>query len=621
MASQHRQLNIDDARRKFANGELGLLAEARNSIFESWIRSRENGLSFADNAIFNPITRTRQKRLVDKNHDFIARSSGEMEKLFAVLRGAHWAVSLIDAQGYVIKTVREAIPAFKGIEMAFRPGVNLGEATAGTTGPACVLAEGNLVVVSGKEHFLDEASEFTCTSAPIYDPQARLVGVLNASRRFSGGRDGIPVPVMLTAQAIGNNLVRALPGAIVIDIACPLGGGDQTVLGSLAINPAGEIIGASQTARLLLGLGQHDSAHFAELFVEPLGVTIDRLRAARHGRISLTTQCGLQIFASTGDAHCPSRLHAAGQHSAAADKGPLPQEFNVALSKARLAFNRDIPILINGDTGTGKEVVAQYLHAHSRRAAGPFVALNCSSIPASLIESELFGYEPGAFTGAAKNGMAGKLEQANGGTLFLDEIGDMPVDLQTRLLRVIQERRVCRVGGATERELDFSLISATHRDLPTQIAAGMFREDLYYRLNGLRIKLPPLRERSDFDRIIERILAEEVDEIGTLALSDAARKALKSYAWPGNIRELRQVLRLACAMSNNGVIEQAHLPPEIAPPEAGHEPLADNPLELAERDVFASKFAAHRGNIAAVARTLGLSRATVYKKLREYRII
>jgi transcriptional regulator of acetoin/glycerol metabolism len=621
MASQHRQLNIDEARRKFANGELGQLAGARNSILESWIRCRESGLSFGDNAIFNPITRARQKRLEDRNHDFIARSTADMERLFSVLRGAHWAVSLIDAEGYVIKTVREAMPAFKGIEMAFRPGVNLGEATAGTTGPACVLADGKLAVVSGQEHFLDEAGEFTCTSAPIYDPQARLVGVLNASRRFSGGRDGIPVPVMLTAQAIGNNLVRALPGAIVIDIACPLDTGEQTVRGSLAINPAGEIIGASQTARLLLGLGQDDTVHFAELFAEPLGVTIDRLRAARHSRIALTTQGGLQLFASTGDTHGPTRLHGTGQQLPPADKGPLPQEFSVALSKAQLAFNRDIPILINGDTGTGKEVIAQYLHTHGRRAAGPFVALNCSSIPASLIESELFGHEPGAFTGATKTGMAGKFEQANGGTLFLDEIGDMPVDLQTRLLRVIQERRVCRVGGTTERELDFSLISATHRDLPTQIGAGLFREDLYYRLNGLRIKLPPLRERSDFKRIVERILAEEADEIGTITLGEATLNALKSYAWPGNIRELRQVLRLACAMSNNGVIELAHLPPEIAPPDTNYTPLSDNPLELAERDVFANKFAAHRGNIAAVARSLKLSRATVYKKLREYRII
>ncbi len=622
MASQHQQTNIEEVRRKFANGELGQLEYTQHSIIESWLRSKESGLSFDDNAIFNPITRTRQKRLEDENHEFILRSTAEMENLFSVLRGGHWAVSLIDANGLVIKTVRESMPAFKGIEMAFRPGVNLGETAAGTTGPACVLADGNLAVVSGQEHFLNEASEFTCTSAPIYDHRARLVGVLNASRRFSGGRDGIPVPVMLTAQAIGNNLVRALPGAIIVDIACPLGGGDMATRGSLAINPAGKIIGASQTARQLLGIGRDEVVHFAELFAEPLGIAIDRLRAARNSRIALTTQGGLQIYAATCDTQAPQRLHGAGNPSSQASEGPLPKEFNVALSKTQLAFNRDIPILINGETGTGKEVVAQYLHEHSRRAKGPFIALNCSSIPSNLIESELFGYEPGAFTGAAKSGMPGKLELANGGTLFLDEIGDMPVDLQARLLRVIQERRVYRVGGATERELDFSLISATHRDLPQRIAEGLFREDLYYRVNGLRIKLPPLKERSDFNRIVDRIIAEEADDASAITLSAPALNILKRHAWPGNIRELRQVLKLACAMSTNGIIEIAHLPPEMMPSDTDEsQQLTGNPLGCAERDVFASNFAVHRGNISAVARTLGLARATVYKKLRGYGII
>ena len=622
MASRHQQTNIEEVRRKFANGELGQLEYMQHSIIESWLRSKENGLSFGDNAIFNPITRTRQKRLEDKNHEFILRSTTEMENLFSILRGGHWAVSLIDTNGIVIKTLRESMPAFKGIEMAFRPGVNLGETAAGTTGPACVLADGKLAVVSGQEHFLNEASEFTCTSAPIYDHRARLVGVLNASRRFSGGRDGIPVPVMLTAQAIGNNLVRALPGAIIIDIACPLGGGDVATRGSLAINPAGEIIGASQTARQLLGIGRDDIALFAELFAEPLGVAIDRLRAARHGRTALTTQSGLRIHASTCDTHAPQHLHGVGNPSPQASDGPLPQNFNVLLSKTLLAFDRDIPILINGETGTGKEIVACYLHEHSRRAKGPFIALNCSSIPTNLIESELFGYEPGAFTGAAKSGMPGKLELANGGTLFLDEIGDMSVDLQARLLRVIQERRVYRLGGSAERKLDFSLISATHRDLPQRIAEGLFREDLYYRVNGLRIKLPALKERADFNRIVDRIIAEEADDASTITLSGPALNILKHYAWPGNIRELRQVLKLACAMSTNGTIEIAHLPPEIMPSDTDDsQQLTGNPLELAERDVFASKFTAHRGNISAVARTLGLARATVYKKLRDYRII
>lgn len=622
MASATWQENIEGLRGRFASGEIGRASCAEDSILASWLRSRENGLSFGDRAIFNPVSRASQNRLAEQNRDFILHAERDMEKLFALLRGGHWAVSLIDARGFVLRTFREATPSFKGIELAFRPGVNLGEAAAGTTGPACVLSEGRPVVVSGKEHFLDEAGDFTCTSAPIYDHSARLVGVLNASRRHNGGRDGIPLPVMLAANAIGEQLVRALPQTVVIELNTPFGGGHPAGRGCLAFDPNGRLVGASTTARQLIDLGPGDDVHFNDLFVEAFGLSVDRIRAAGSGFASLTLHNGLQLFAAAGEiVSSPRSQSIRTVLPATRCESPLPPEFDVALSKARIAFDRDISILINGETGTGKEVVSRYLHDSSRRAKGPFIALNCSSIPANLIESELFGYEPGAFTGAARNGMPGKLELANGGTLFLDEIGDMPVELQARLLRVLQERKVYRIGSHTERELDFALISATHRDLPQEIARGLFREDLYYRVNGLRLALPSLRARSDFDHVIERIVTEESSPTAPVALSHAARQILRQHTWPGNLRELRQVLKLACAMADDGVIEPCHLPPEMAGstyPRALHE---GTPLEQAEREVFAEKFAAHRGNISALARTLGIARATAYKKLRDYQLI
>jgi transcriptional regulator of acetoin/glycerol metabolism len=616
------QENIEALRGRFASGEFAAPARGRDSIVASWMRSRANGLSFGDRAIFNPISRANQKRLAEKNRDFIRHAEGDMERLFALLRGGDWAVSLIDANGFVLRTFREAIPAFKGIELAFRPGVNLGEAAAGTTGPACALSDGKPAVVAGKEHFLDEAGDFTCTSAPIYDPQARLVGVLNASRRHSGGRDGIPLPVTLAANAIGEQLVRALPDTIVIDLNCPLGPGRPAGRCCLAFDPGGRLVGASTTARQLIDLQPGDDVHFNELFVETFGLSVDRMRSASSPCITLTLHNGLQLFATASEAAPQPRSHSVRPVlTGTGYESPLPPEFDVALSKARIAFDRDIPILINGDTGTGKEIVSRHLHQGSRRAKGPFIALNCSSIPANLIESELFGYEPGAFTGAARNGMPGKLELANGGTLFLDEIGDMPIDLQARLLRVLQERKVVRVGSHTERELDFALISATHRDLSQEIARGLFREDLYYRVNGLRLVLPSLSQRADFDRVVDRIVAEESSPAAPVTLGPAARQMLRRHAWPGNLRELRQVLKLACAMADDGVIEPAHLPPEMTPPSGAQPTHDDSPLEQAEREVFAEKFAAHRGNISALARTLGIARATAYKKLRDYQLI
>lgn len=616
MAQAFLQGNIEEARRRFADGEFAPAGRATDPIIDSWHRSQASGLSFTDKVIFNPVSRVSQKRLTEHNRDFILAAEADMERLFALLHSGDWAVSLIDARGFVIRSLYKAMPAFKGLEMAFRPGVNLGETAAGTTGPACVLANGRLATVSGREHFLEEAGEFTCTAAPIHAPDGRLIGVLNASRHYRGCRDGIAVPVALTVRAIGEQLVRALPGSLVIELDCPLG--DRAAgRGCLAFDPTGRLLGASAGARRLLGLAPASNTQFTELFDETFGQAVDRLRAADRQPVMLTLHNGLQLAASAG-APPPRPRVAAGS---AGRNNPLPPEFGVTLSKAQLAFDRDIPILINGDTGTGKEVVARHLHSHGRRAAGPFIALNCSSIPASLIESELFGYEAGAFTGAARAGMPGKLELANGGTLFLDEIGDMPVDLQTRLLRVLQERRVYRVGSQKERELDFSLVSATHRDLPSLITGGLFREDLYYRINGLRLKLPALRERSDFDRLVDRVVGEESGEGKPATLGDAARQVLRRHAWPGNLRELRQALRLACAMAGDGLIAPDHLPPEIAEPEAATLSPAGGALEVAEREVFARKYAAHRGNIAAVARSLGLARATVYKKLRDYRLI
>ncbi|MBF3306990.1 sigma-54-dependent Fis family transcriptional regulator, partial [Pseudomonas aeruginosa] len=213
--------------------------------------------------------------------------------------------------------------------------------------------------------------------------------------------------------------------------------------------------------------------------------------------------------------------------------------------------------------GSGKEAFAKAVHLAGPRAEQAFVALNCAAIPETLIESELFGYRGGSFTGARKEGMRGKLQQADGGTLFLDEIGDMPLALQTRLLRVLEERRVVPLGGEPE-DVDVRLISATHRDLAGLVADGRFREDLYYRLGGARFELPPLRERSDRLALIRRILDEETAHCGVrIELGEAALECLLGYRWPGNVRQLRHVLRYACALCGGATLQLADLPAEL----------------------------------------------------------
>ena len=313
------------------------------------------------------------------------------------------------------------------------------------------------------------------------------------------------------------------------------------------------------------------------------------------------------------------------------------------IDKIRRVLNRDIPILILGETGTGKELLARAIHCDSERAKQPFVAVNCASIPETLIEAELFGYEEGAFTGARRKGAVGKIVQANGGTLFLDEIGDMPVVLQAHLLRVLQERQVTPLGAAKSVAVDVSIICATHRNLREMIEHKQFREDLFYRLNGLAVRLPALRERSDLMALVRRILDREAPSRHLLLAPDVAERFAR-YAWPGNVRQLFNVLRTAVVMaSNDTLIAREHLsddfladsgspapqaplpssPPApaqlfVAPPAAlpAAAAASTRPLEELEIEAIQRAVELAGGNISKASKRLGVSRNTIYRKLR-----
>jgi transcriptional regulator with PAS, ATPase and Fis domain len=293
-----------------------------------------------------------------------------------------------------------------------------------------------------------------------------------------------------------------------------------------------------------------------------------------------------------------------------------------ALQRVGKLLGRDIATLILGETGTGKELLAQAIHNDSPRRSGPFVALNCAAIPETLIESELFGYDDGAFTGARRKGSVGKIVQAHGGTLFLDEIGDMPLQMQARLLRVLQERSVTPLGGNRVVRVDVAVVCATHRNLRELIAAGSFREDLYYRLNGLVVKLPPLRERTDLAAVVARMLQSQNESASPQRVGSDVMDLFNSYPWPGNLRQLANVLRTAAVLAEGEAeIRREHLPDDFldecaAPAKAQQaEAPANNPARLQQvtADAIALALAQHQGNVSAAARTLGVSRNTVYR--------
>ena len=287
-------------------------------------------------------------------------------------------------------------------------------------------------------------------------------------------------------------------------------------------------------------------------------------------------------------------------------------------SAYRIAKSR-VPVMIEGPTGAGKEVFARALHAASDRAARPFVALNCAAIPESLIESELFGYRPGAFTGARKEGMRGKVLQSSGGTLFLDEIGDMPLALQTRLLRVLEEQEVVPLGTEIPVKVDLHVISASHRNVREMIARGEFREDLYYRLNGITLELPPLAARTDKERLIREFLAAETSDDRPAAIEVAAFQRLLAYDWPGNVRELRNVIRTALAICDGGVVRLSDLPSELRNEAMRHSApgvaAPGSPHRRSREDVLRHMRECD-GNMSLTAAQLGISRNTLYRRCK-----
>ena len=314
--------------------------------------------------------------------------------------------------------------------------------------------------------------------------------------------------------------------------------------------------------------------------------------------------------------------------------GEDPQMLRNARSAYRIA-DSNVSVLIQGPTGSGKEAFAHAMHLASARASRPFVAVNCAAIPETLIESELFGYKAGAFTGARRDGMRGKILQSSGGTLFLDEIGDMPLMLQTRLLRVLEEQEIVPLGSESPIKVNLHVLAASHRNLRDMIARGTFRDDLYYRLNGITLELPALRDRADKERVIHHALAAETDDGRPAAIERDALQRLLAYPWPGNVRELRNVIRTALAICDGGVIRRIDLPREIreaetmrlAPPTSAIRttvvpdcPGTANPLQVAERAALLSVIEDCHGNMTRVALQLGMSRNTLYRRIKRHGI-
>jgi len=608
------------------------------SIARSWLRCLEQhqldpSQPPAASVLENAHLEERRQRL----RQVLEIASGEMTSLHLQLAGSAHAVLLTDSRGVILNRVTAAAEQSTFEQAGLWLGADWSEACEGTNGIGTCLVERQPLTIQQEEHFRSCHTGLTCSASPVFDPHGELLAVLdvsslqgNVSRQSQFHTMAL---VNLSAKVIEScYFLRRFENEWLLRFHLQAEYVGLFSEGLLAFDGEGRVLAVNQTAINLLGGGRRD---LLGLSVETLFASrLDDLLALASEQPSaswpLRTQDGRMLFAQLrGRARRPVSARPVEEPAVPAvpasiclgDAG-LQQAFRRALR----VVERDVPLLLHGETGSGKEAFAKAVHQAGGRAGRPFVALNCAAIPENLIESELFGYRGGSFTGARKEGMRGKLQQADGGTLFLDEIGDMPLALQTRLLRVLDERQVVPIGGEPE-PVDVRVISATHRDLGERVAAGLFREDLFYRLDGLAVTLPPLRERTDKGALIDHLLEQEArgESVG---LEPAARQALLGYTWPGNVRQLRSVLRAQVALCEDGLIHLADLPADIrqaspallAPASMPGTQEAGSLLEQAERDALLAALEASHWHVSRTAEQLGISRNTLYRKLQRHGI-
>jgi transcriptional regulator of acetoin/glycerol metabolism len=628
------------------------------SIQKAHERSETFGLSAAMRPDYDVLTHGELCMKLEQNLVLCAHATPVMETLREQIANTQSMIVLTDAQGLILHSIGDDDFLQRAEKVALMAGANWAEERQGTNAIGTAIAERTATVVHGDQHYLAANRFLTCSSVPILDPYGDLVGVLDVTGDHRGYHQHTMALAKMSVQMIENHLF-ANTFRNTLQIAFH---GRPEFLGTLmegimAFTCDGRFLSANRSAQFQVGLPL--AAMRAHTLSSLFGLTtpqlIDRLRASQGHHITLDLNNGTVVCANVefrrptlgSETAWPADLPASARPAAArtpltrtASPTNAPSRLDsldtgdpqvcAVVAKVRKVLGKDIPILITGETGTGKELLAQAIHNDSPRRAGPFVAVNCASIPENLIESELFGYEDGAFTGARRKGAIGKLLQANGGTLFLDEIGDMPYPLQVRLLRVLQERVVDPLGSSKSIPVDIAIICATHRNLREMIVQNRFREDLYYRLNGLVVRLPPLRERTDLAIVIGRMLQSvPSDEIAgaPLSLADDVKTLFEQCAWPGNFRQLGNLLRTAAAMvDDDGQIRREHLPDDFFDDLRSSSALAaraaDYPLPLHDarmQDVQASAIAAavarHNGNVSAAARALGISRNTVYRKM------
>ena len=589
-------------------------------------------------AIILPNTAVREHQ--DQLEDFLHIARHGLQTLYQQVAGLGYAILLTDSHGITVDFMGDIQldPSLRKAGLYL--GSNWNERHVGTNGVGTCISTGEALTVHLDDHFDATHIPLTCTAAPVYDAAGRMKAVLDIS--------ALSAPQHKDSQHLALQLVRMY--AYQIENAYFLHSyRDQWILRMsaapeflevspeylLAVNASGEVVGYNRPAQLLFKANARSDlmgamiSDLIDLNIDDLPSYLptqpaDRRALKIHNSLHVMflsvmqpARIGRQAIQEDTASTIPSELKALTGGDPVLEK---------QIRRAARLINSPISILITGETGSGKEYFAKALHSSSERRDGPFIPVNCAAIPDTLIESELFGYAPGSFSGASVRGKKGLIQEAEGGTLFLDEIGDMPKAMQTRLLRVLSEKEVQPVGAARPVPINVRVIAATHCRLESRVREGLFRDDLYYRLNGAHFILPPVRERKDLAWMIDRAIALQSSAQGSrpMSIDPEAKAVLLAHPWPGNLRELTNVIDFAAAVCINQQITTGDLPEYLVNPEPKGDGAGLPPKDLSRHGPQAvsllSELQSCHWNVTAAAQNLGISRMTLYRRMKQHGI-
>lgn len=629
----------------------------RREILESWSRSLASGIDAT--ADLAPLDEN-EEMLEDArqaNADLMAAAHGAFEKIGPLLCDANALLILTDADGLVLEQIGDLRTHHEARSIHLIRGGKWDEAAIGTNGIGTAIRSGRPTLVHASEHYCQGIKAWTCVASPVRDPvDQRIIGAVDLS--------GPPAIFRPHNVAMIASVAREIEAALAErhemrrtrlleafwDNGPTRGNRDAVLIldriGRVMYHrmPSGvpSEVGGRVPPKLAMGqqlialtgaMTDQDIALATPPHLRPSGISRLFLDGEFSGAALILPsrpQAAVAMAVPAMPLRIPAR--AGADHDELLMVGQEPK-FTAAVDLARRTAEAGSVVLIQGETGVGKELFARLIHTSaSHKGHAPFITVNCGAISAELFGSELFGHAPGAFTGATRDGKPGKFEQADGGVLCLDEIGELPMELQPYLLRVLEQRAVYRIGCSKRRQVDVQLVAMTNRDLLAEVEAGRFRRDLYYRIGAMTIEVPPLRERpcdiialaDHFNRAVSTRLGRE-----PLALSEGAAKLMQRYGWPGNVREMRNVFERLHLMVTGGMVTESDLPagfralapdaPMAADPAAADPHVFSNLTDMEEQAIRRTLIA-EEGNLTRVAQVLGISRPTLYRKLKTYGI-